>query len=104
MYHISNFQSICNISTFYGIIIKSTIWPRDPILGACSRELWLLSAVQSLDILVSHAPGESLSLADALSRAHSEPSMKSLAGSLVNKLGLSHVTPVPVHNVLTLSV
>ena len=80
----------------------STGRTRDPILGACARELWLISAVQSLDILIHHAPGESLVLADALSRASFDRHMHRLAGTLVNQKNLSRVAPVPLSTALTM--
>ena len=45
----------------------------DPILAACARELWLVAAVRQLTITVEHAPGETLVLADALTRRHKSP-------------------------------
>ena len=79
----------------------STGRTRDSVLRACAQELWLISAVKGLDILIHHAPGESLVLADALSRAANDPKMRKLAGALVNQKSLSRVTPVPIHDVLT---
>ena len=82
----------------------STGKTKDPILGACAREIWLISAVQELDILVTHAPGESLILADALSRATINPRLKSIARALVCQKKLSCVIPVPLHDVLTMCI
>ena len=82
----------------------STGRTRDPILAACAREVWLLSAVKQVDILIHHAPGDTLVLADALSRASFNPGLKSLAGSLVLKYELSRVTPVCLSTVLTLAI
>ena len=82
----------------------STGRTRDSVLGACAREIWLISALQGLDIMIVHVPGESLVLADALSRASFDPSMKKLAGTLVCKRNVKRVTPVPFNNVLTMSV
>ena len=45
---------------------------RDKLLNACSRQLWLLAAVNSTVVEVVHAPGKDLDLADALSRPLTE--------------------------------
>ena len=82
----------------------STGRTRDPILAACAREVWLISAVKQVDICIYHAPGESMILADALSRASINPRLRKLARSLVLKLELSRVEPVCLSTVLTLSV
>ena len=82
----------------------STGRTRDPILAACAREIWLISAVKQVDILIHHAPGESLILADALSRASFDPRLGKLARSLVLERRLSRVKPVCLSTVLTLSV
>ena len=82
----------------------STGRTRDPILAACAREVWLISAVKQVDILIHHAPGETLVLADALSRASFNPRLRSLARSLVLERELSCVKPVCLSTVLTLSV
>ena len=82
----------------------STGRTRDSVLAACAREVWLISAVKQVDILIHHAPGESLVLADALSRASFNPRLKELARSLVLERELSRVLPVCLSTVLTLSV
>ena len=82
----------------------STGRTRDRILAACAREVWLISAVKQVDILVHHAPGETLVLADALSRASFNPRLKLLARSLVLKYELSRVMPVCLSSVLTLDI
>ena len=82
----------------------STGRTRDPILAACAREVWLISAVKQVDILIHHAPGETLVLADALSRASFDPRLRDVARSLVSKSKLCRVNPVCLSNVLTLSV
>jgi hypothetical protein len=53
---------------------------RDQLLQAAARELWLISALNHLNVRVTHVPGASLlSSADALSRAHTHVSFKLLA-------------------------
>ena len=54
-----------NMAAMY---ILSSGRSKDGVLAACSREIWLIEALQDIDILVNHTPGESLVLADALSR------------------------------------
>jgi hypothetical protein len=53
---------------------------RDQFLQAASRELWLISALNQLNMRVSHVPGSTLlSSADAFSRAHTHASFRQLA-------------------------
>ena len=54
--------------------------------------------------MIHHALGETLVLADALRRSSFEPRLKRLARSLVLKNKLSHVMPVCLSTVLTLTV
>ena len=81
----------------------STGRTRDPVLAACARELWLFAALRGLDILVTHVPGETLILADALSRASFDRVLSAKAKNLVNKMSLSHVKPVALTCVLSAS-
>ena len=74
---------------------------RDPILAACSRELWLIAAVRELAIVVSHSPGASLVLADALSRRHKSRTHDDIAIQMTRHLGLAQIHPCNVKNVLT---
>ena len=82
----------------------STWHTRDPILEACTREVWLFSAVKQVTVLIHHAPGETLVLADALSRSSFYPRLRKGARSLVLKHQLRHVKPVCLSTVLTLSI
>ena len=82
----------------------STGRTRDRILAACAREVWLISATKQVDIMIHHAPGETLVLADALSRASFDPRLRKTARSLVLKSKLSRAKPVCLSTVLTLSV
>ena len=43
---------------------------KDPVIASCAWELWLIAATCQLTITVEHAPGETLVLADGLSRRH----------------------------------
>ena len=82
----------------------STGRTRDPVLAACAREIWLFSAIKQVDILIHHAPGETLILADALSRASFNPRLGKIARSLVLRHKLRRVKPVCLDNVLTLTI
>ena len=88
-----------NIAAMYAL---STGRTRDPILAACAREIWLIAAVRQLDILIEHFPGDTLVLADALSRSGTNPSMSRLAKALVVEMRLSCSKPVPFEQLLTL--
>ena len=74
---------------------------RDPILAACSRELWLVAALRELEIVVNHAPGTSLVLADALSRRHGSHAHADIATQMIRHLDLMPCSPCDVDNVLT---
>lgn len=65
---------------------------RDPILGACARQLWLLAARGGFTVEVRHKAGHLLLLADALSRAHSSPHMDHIAQEECSRLGLTEIT------------
>ena len=41
---------------------------RDPILGACARNLWLMSAIYNIHICITHISGTDNTVADLLSR------------------------------------
>ena len=45
--------------------------PRDPILGACIRNIWLLLAVLDIDLRIQHISGKKNIIADLLSRLFS---------------------------------
>ena len=72
----------------------------DPILAACSRELWLVAALRELRIVVNHAPGASLVLADALSRRLRSRAHDDIATQMTRHLGLLQVLPCPINAVL----
>jgi hypothetical protein len=65
---------------------------RDQFLQAAAREIWLLAAINEIDILAVHVSGESLlSSADALSRQHLSQSFKTLAHKYCHSLHLDMV-------------
>ena len=74
---------------------------RDPILAACSRELWLLAALQELKITVNHAPGVTLVLADALSRRHQSQDQEDVVIQMTRHLGLTQTIPCDIDCILT---
>ena len=42
---------------------------RDPVLCACTRQLWLIAAKESFELIIYHKLGKDLILGDALSRS-----------------------------------
>ena len=68
---------------------------RDHLLAACARELWLIAALQQLQIELVHAPGETLILADALSRRHKHPSFEATVSKITCDRRITAVQPVP---------
>ena len=74
---------------------------RDPFLAACSRELWLIAATRQLRIVVNHAPGVTLILADALSRWHHSPDHVPIANHFIQKLKLHSVAPVNFADIIS---
>ena len=63
----------------------------DPDLGLCSRELWLMAAINNFSITIAHKPGADLVLADALSRAHSSRGAARLAAEQCACLHLKRI-------------
>ena len=74
---------------------------RDPVLAACSRELWLFAAVRELRITVNHAPGATLVLADALSRRHKAQEYEDIVVQMTRHLNLHQLIPCDFDSVLT---
>lgn len=79
-----------NLCSSYALMTGPT---KDPVLGACARELWLAAAQGDHDIKVQHKHRIDIPLADALSRFDSEPDKRSLARLLVKQRGLLQVSP-----------
>ena len=75
---------------------------KDPVLAACSRELWLFAALRELTITVNHAPGATLVLSDALSRRHQgkELGKEDIVLQMTRHLKLSQITPCDINHVL----
>ena len=72
----------------------------DPVLAACSRELWLVAALRELKIVVNHAPGSSLVLADALSRRYRSRAHNDIVLQMTRHLCLHPVSPCDINSVL----
>ena len=87
-----------NMSAMYAINTGRT---RDPVMAACSRELWLFAAVRQLCITVNHAPGATLVLADALSRRHHSPHHAAIASEIIRKRGLTEIDCININDILT---
>ena len=99
--HIRNVEVVVvtvNSATMYTLTTGKT---RDPVLAACSRELWLLAALQELVITVRHAPGHTLVLADALSRRTLAPEFERIVSNHVTDLNLTFRQPIDVTDILT---
>lgn len=62
--------------------VLSTGRTTDQVLAACSRELALIAITHQLELDVRHAPGETLVLADALSRRFHNKEMNDIANKL----------------------
>ena len=73
----------------------------DPVLVACSGELWLIAALQEFWIVVRHAPGETLVLADALSCRCTGPHFEDIVKTHVKNLNLSFQEPVDITKIIT---
>ena len=74
---------------------------KDMFLAACNREIKLFQAVHDVEVVVVHVPGSSLVLADALSRAFTEPRKACIAERLINDLNLKFVIPKDLEYVLS---
>lgn len=120
-YHISQLEAInalvavktlvpCELSN-HVIVIKTdnsasasvlvTGRSQDPILAACSRELAMMVVMQQLEIEVTHVPGTSLTLADALSRRHLDPSMRETSDRLIQEAALEWAQVSDLNTVFT---
>ena len=87
-----------NLASVYALNSGRT---SDYVLAACSRELWLVAATRQLSVLIQHAPGVSLVLADALSRRYMDSKAEAIARQLIGEKGLVRVDPVPLDYVIT---
>ena len=65
---------------------------RDPILAACARNIWLLTAIYNIHLAVHHIEGRSNNIADLLSRWFITPNNEHKLNSI-----LPHYLWVPTH-------
>lgn len=90
-----NGRGVCvctdNISSSFALTTGKT---RDPILGACARQIWLEGATRDINIKIVHKPGLSIPLADALSRASTDPDKDRFASAEVKARGLIRLPPI----------
>ena len=87
----SNYKLILNTDNTASQCILNSGMGKDPILAACSRQLWLLAAQANTDVQVLHKPGKQLVLADALSKSHSSSYHKEKASGMCKSKGLKRV-------------
>lgn len=80
-----------NMASSYALMTGKT---KDTTLGACARQIWLEAANRHLHFTIKHRPGVELTLADALSRYHSDDSKANLAEAILLDKGLVELPPV----------
>lgn len=80
-----------NIASSYALSSGRT---RDPILGACARQMWLEAACRNQEFIIQHKPGIDIPLADALSRYDMDPDKATYADNECSSRGLASVLPV----------
>ena len=73
---------------------------KDPVLAACSRQLWLDASVADHTVEIRHKPGALIPLPDALSRFN-EPSKRLLANSLIQQKALRRLESAQPHPLFT---
>lgn len=80
-----------NIASAYALMTGRT---KDPVLGACARQLWLEAANRQVDFSIRHKPGADIPLADALSRYYSDSAKARFADQETLARGLVECPPV----------
>ena len=73
---------------------------RDPFLGACIRNIWLITATHDIELEVKHIQGNKNVLADALSRIYSD---KGISQDLFQRLKESYTWQDVHHSLFHLS-
>ena len=63
------------------------------ILASCAREIWLHAVTHDIRITVIHAPGKTMTLADALSRMGLGVGHRVVAERMTKEKGLEEVHP-----------
>ena len=65
----------------------------DPVLAACARAMWFLSANNQVEYQFKHIPGELVEVPDALSMVMLSSKFKEKAEGYIKSMGLSMVQP-----------
>lgn len=91
---------IVNIDSKVSQQVLDTGKGRDMLLTACSRELWYLAAEANTDVRIKHKPGNTLVLADALSRSQTLH-LRQKAQHMCKQLGLTRVQITPTKDILS---
>lgn len=86
-------ECVCTdkISSSFALTTSKT---RDPILGACARQIWLEGAIRDINIKIVHEPGHSIPLSDALSKASIDQDKNTFATAEVKARGLIRLPPI----------
>lgn len=66
---------------------------KDPVLGACARQLWLCAATTSHEIEIRHKKGTAIPMADALSRMTRDPNKARFVNDNVKRFNLLMLQP-----------
>lgn len=80
-----------NIASSFALTTGKT---KDPILGACARQLWLFAAINNHHIEIKHIPGEDIPVADALSRMSKDRSKTQSVVDHIVRFNIERIQPV----------
>ena len=86
----NNYTIMVNTDSKVSQQVLETGKGRDPLLTACSRQLWYLAAKHHTDIKIVHKSGSKLILAEALSRSNSQ-ALKIKAENMCSELNLVRI-------------
>ena len=64
---------------------------RSPGMQCCLREIWFLSAAWDFEVIATHIPGITNTIADHLSRWHLSPTHQQRFSELTSRLTTTHV-------------
>lgn len=65
---------------------------RDPVIGAMCRAFWYFAARRNIKFIFVHRPGESMVIADALSRKYRSENDRKWADNIVRKFQLEYIS------------
>ena len=99
-----NYVIVLNTDNQATQCVLSTGKGRDSFLTACSRQLWLIAAINSTDIIIKYKPGSTLILADALSRLEQSENFKIKASTLCKQKNLMEIKINFDTNILTCNI